>query len=79
MIDPNTITEYGVAGFAVGCIVAICRWFMLALEKKDVLIGKIVEKNEEQREMSEERHDACYNRLTIAISELTKEISRPKN
>tara|TARA_R110002153_G_scaffold61156_1_gene165057 strand:- start:2757 stop:2996 length:240 start_codon:yes stop_codon:yes gene_type:complete len=79
MIDPNTLTEFGVAGFAVGCIVATSRWFLVALEKKDRLIGRIVEKNEEQRERSEERHDISFRKLSDAIFALTKEIARKKD
>jgi hypothetical protein len=79
MIDPTTLTEYGVAGFAVGCIVAVARWFLVALQKKDALIGQIVAKNEEHRQRTDERHDASYNRLSDAIIGLTKEIARNKD
>lgn len=70
--------EYGVAGFAVGCIVGICRWFLGALDKKDSLIGEIVTKHEEQREKEGERHDKSFNRLSDAINDLTKELARKK-
>ena len=78
MIDPSTISEYGVAGFAVACIVTTSRWFLVALEKKDKLIGSIVQNNEEQRERSEERHDNSYNKLSEAICSLTEQIARNK-
>jgi hypothetical protein len=67
-----------VAGFAVGCIVGVCRWFLGALDKKDNLIGDIVTKHEEQREKEGERHDKSFNRLSDAINDLTKEIARKK-
>ena len=75
-MDPSTFSEYGVAGLSVGCIVATSRWFLLALEKKDKLIGSIVQKNEEQRERAEERHDTSFRALGDAIMGLTKEIAR---
>jgi hypothetical protein len=78
MIEPSAIMEYGVAGFAVGCIVGVCRWFLGALDKKDNLIGDIVTKHEEQREKEGERHDKSFNRLSDAINDLTKEIARKK-
>ncbi len=78
MIEPSAIMEYGVAGFAVGCIVGVCRWFLGALDKKDNLIGDIVTKHEEQREKEGERHDKSFNRLSDAINDLTKEIARMK-
>jgi len=78
MIEPSAIMEYGVAGFAVGCIVGVCRWFLGALDKKDNLIGEIVTKHEEQREKEGERHDKSFNRLSDAINDLTKEIARKK-
>lgn len=78
MIEPSAIMEYGVAGFAVGCIVGICRWFLGALDKKDSLIGEIVTKHEEQREKEGERHDKSFNRLSDAINDLTKELARKK-
>lgn len=76
MIDPSTISDFGVAGFAIGCIVGVCRWFLNALDKKDKLIGKIVETHEEHREKESERHDNSFNRLSDAITNLTKEIAR---
>ena len=42
MFDPSILVEYGVASFATGCIVGVCRWFLAALDKKDKLIGTIV-------------------------------------
>jgi hypothetical protein len=79
MIEPSTIMEYGVTGFAVGCIVGICKWFLGALDKKDSLIGDIVTKHEDQREKESERHDKSFNRLSDAINDLTKEIARKKD
>ena len=76
MIDPGTLSEFGVAGFAIGCIVGVCRWFLSALDKKDKLIGQIVETHEAQREKESERHDKSFNRLSDAITNLTKEIAR---
>jgi len=78
MFDPATLTEYGVAGFSVGAIVAVARWFLTALDKKDKLIGIIVSKHEDQREHENERHDKSYNRLSDAINDLTVEIARKK-
>lgn len=78
-MEPHTVTEYGIAGFAVGCIVAVARWFLSALQKKDTLIGEIVTRNEEHRARADERHDASYNRLSEAITGLTKEIARNKD
>ena len=78
-MDLTTITEFGVAGFAVGSIVAVSRWFLFALEKKDKLIGDIVKKNEDQRERSEERHDQSFHKLSQAIVALTAEIARSKD
>jgi hypothetical protein len=78
MIDPSTVAEYGVAGFAIVCIVSVCKWFLGALDKKDKLIGHIVETHEEQREKESDRHDKSFNRLSDAITSLTKEIARKK-
>ena len=78
MIEPSILAEYGVAGFAVVCIVSVCRWFLGALGKKDRLIARIVETHEDQREKDSERHDKSFNRLSDAITDLTKEIARKK-
>ena len=48
------------------------------IRKKDKLIGDIVQKNEEQRERSEERHDNSYNKLSEAIFSLTEQIAKNK-
>ena len=79
MFDPATLTEYGVAGFSVGAIVAVSKWFLSALDKKDSLIGTIVSKHEDQREKESERHDKSFNRLSEAINDLTVEIARKKD
>ena len=79
MFDASMLTEYGVAGFAIGCIVGVCRWFLNALDKKDKLIGSIVTKHEDQREKEGERHDKSFNRLSDAINDLTMEIARKKD
>ena len=79
MFDPSILVEYGVAGFAIGCIVGVCRWFLAALEKKDKLIGTIVSKHDDQRENESERHDKSFNRLSDAINDLTVEIARKKD
>ena len=78
MFNIETLAEYGVAGFSVGAIVAVARWFLHALDKKDKLIGTIVSKHEEQREHENQRHDKSYNRLSDAIHDLTVEIARKK-
>ena len=78
MIEPSILAEYGVAGIAVVCIVSVCRWFLGALDKKDRLIARIVETHEDQREKDSERHDKSFNRLSDAITDLTKEIARKK-
>ena len=79
MFDPSILVEYGVASFAIGCIVGVCRWFLAALDKKDKLIGTIVGKHEDQREKESERHDKSFNRLSDAINDLTVDIARKKD
>jgi len=76
--DPAILAEFGVAGASVGCLVGVCKWFLGALSKKDELIGTIVSKHDKQRERENDRHDKCVNRLSDAIGELTKELSRKK-
>ena len=76
MFDITSLSEYGLAGFSLAAFVAIARWFLAALDKKDSLIGTIVDRHEAQRKDENDRHDKSYNRLSDAISDLTKEIAR---
>jgi len=78
MFDLATLTEFGLAGFTLAGFIAVSKWFLTALDKKDQLIGTIVDKHEDQREQENERHDKSYNRLSDAIHDLTVEIARKK-
>lgn len=78
MVESAVLAEFGVVGASIGCLVSVCRWFLGALDKKDELIGTIVDKHDKQRERENDRHDTSVNKLSDAISELTKELSRKK-
>jgi hypothetical protein len=78
MFDLAKLTEFGLAGFTLAGFIAVSKWFLAALDKKDKLIGTIVDKHEGQRERENERHDKSYSRLSEAINDLTVEIARKK-
>lgn len=74
--------EFGLMGMVIGALFVIVGWFLRAMTRKDeqtnLFIKEILQEDREERGIERAAHTATTNRLSDAITDLTKELKKGK-